>query len=295
MMDKQYSQSYSLFRFLRSKSNPEKPKPPVQYESLENILKDKLLRELFHDWATQNLCSENLLFYFEVEKYKTIRDPNLMKAEAQRIYAKYVRVKSVAEVNLDFDCRENIETVLGNPSTSIFDEAKFVIMDLIKYDLYLKFIDSDIYRNFKGLPSAHRYPQPRRRNVHLADMPHLTYEQISSLSSCLSDPLALDEFLKFAYTEFSDTVVQFYLDVQRYEAFPSLEFACSIFSKYLVASSEDEVDADPKIKKWIWQQLQHGLCPPQLYSHLKGQVYAVMMQDNFMRFQNFIINSLALV
>lgn len=61
-----------------------------------------------------------------------------------------MRVRSVAEVNLDFECREAIEMELQNPTASIFDEAKFVVLDLIKYDLYLKFIDSDIYRNFKG-------------------------------------------------------------------------------------------------------------------------------------------------
>lgn len=56
----------------------------------------------------------------------------------------------MAEVNLDFECREIIEENLENPTSSIFDEAKLVVLDLIKYDLYLKFIDSDIYRNFKG-------------------------------------------------------------------------------------------------------------------------------------------------
>jgi len=296
-MDKRWS--YSFTKYLRCLSRaPSQAKikaPPVQHESLEFILKDKLLSELFNDWATQNLCSENLAFYSEVDRYKTIRDPQFMKAEAQRIHNKYVRLRSVAEVNLDYEVRETIEMKLDNPCATIFDEAKFAVLDLIKYDLYQKFLDSDIYRNFKGLPSAHRYPQQRRRNVHLADMPHITYDQISSLSRCLHDPMAMDQFLKFAYTEFSDAVVQFYLDIERYEVFPSLEFACSIFSKYLVDSSEEEVDADPKIKKWILEQIQLGLYPSHLFTTLKLQVYGVMVQDNFMRFQTYVINSLAMV
>jgi len=289
--------NYAILRFLRSisKSQQATNKDKVKHEPLEVVLKDKYLSELFHDWASQNLCAENLLFYYEVENYKKIRDPHLMKAEAYRIHTKYVRVRSVAEVNLDFDCREAIEAELVNASPSIFDEAKFVVLELIKYDLYLKFIDSDIYRNYKGLPTSNRFPQHRRRNVHLADMPHINYDQISSLSKCLSDPLALDEFLKFAYTEFSDAVVQFYLDVERYEVSPSLEFACTIYSKYLGESSAEEVDADPKIKKWIFHQLQLGLCPHDLFTNLKVQLYAVMVQDNFMRFQNYVINSLAMI
>lgn len=60
--------NYSFFRFLRSlnKSSTAKSKAEVHHETLENILKDKLLTELFNDWAAQNLCSENLLFYSEV-------------------------------------------------------------------------------------------------------------------------------------------------------------------------------------------------------------------------------------
>lgn len=67
------------------------------------------------------------------------------------IHNKYVRTKSVAEVNLDYDCREAIEADLPHATLNIFDEAKFVVLDLIKYDLYVKFVDSDIYRNFKGI------------------------------------------------------------------------------------------------------------------------------------------------
>jgi len=291
--------SYSVFKFFRNlnKQNAaaKSKSSPVQRESLEHILKDRLLCNLFHDWATQNLCSENLLFYDEVENYKKIRDPNFMKAEAERIFSKYVRLRSVAQVNLDYECRENIEADLSHPTSTLFDEAKFAVLDLIKYDLYLKFIDSDIYRNFKGLPSSHRFPQLRRRNVEIADMPHITYDQISSLTKCLRDEDSREEFRNFAYTEFSDAPVQFYLDVEKYEDSPSLEFACTIYSKYLAESSEEEVDADPKIKKWILQQINAGLYPPHLFASLKVQVYAVMVQDNFMRFQNHVISSLALV
>lgn len=174
-----------------------------------------------------------------------------------------MRTKSVAEVNLDYECREAIEAELEHASGSIFDEAKFVVLDLIKYDLYVKFLESDVYRNFKGiafknnkrstskdktrkkkkdltghftdsllsgLPSTNRFPVNRRRNVHLVDSPHLSFDQISSLSKCLRDPLALDEFLKFAYKEFSDSVVQFYLDVERYEVIsPFIYLSFSLF------------------------------------------------------------------
>jgi Regulator of G protein signaling domain len=57
----------------------------------------------------------------------------------------------VAQVNLDFECRDAIEAELENATAALFDEAEYFVLDLIKYDLYLKFIESDIYRNFKGI------------------------------------------------------------------------------------------------------------------------------------------------
>lgn len=265
-------------------------------DSLEHILEDKRLSELFHDWAAENLCSENLMFYYEVLKYQTIHDPHLMKGEAARIYAKYIQPGAVAQVNLDYECLVEIETEIEHPTSHIFNDAKFMVTDLIRFDLYQKFLNSDIYRQFKGLPTPRRLRFPRKRsNFHIAEMPHLTFEQISNLSNCLTDETARAEFLKFAYGEFSDGVVQFYLDVDQYELCPSLEFACQIYNKYLGEEPEEEVDADPKIKRRIWQQIQSGQCPQELFHTLKIQTYAVMVQDNFLRFQNHVISSLALV
>lgn len=66
-MDKRYANTYPFLKLFRNnKPSPADIKKPVQHESLDIILKDKLLCELFHDWAAQNLCAENLMFYFEV-------------------------------------------------------------------------------------------------------------------------------------------------------------------------------------------------------------------------------------
>lgn len=73
-MDKRCSATYSFFKLLRtwSKSNIKgKSTTVVQHEPLEHILRDKFLSELFQEWATQNLCSENLQFYQEVLSFQT--------------------------------------------------------------------------------------------------------------------------------------------------------------------------------------------------------------------------------
>jgi len=277
-------------------SVPDTPRASaITREPLERILADRVMYELFREWAAENLCSENLLFYYEVEKFRALEDEESVPAEAQRIYSKFVRPKSATQVNLDYDCLSAIESALENPTIAIFDEARYAVGDLIRYDLYLKFLDSDLYKEFKGLPTSSKHHVARRRNVHIAELPHLSYNQITSLSSCLSDPSALDEFLKFTYNEFSDGVVLFYLEVDRYERKPSIEFARKIFNKFLGFESEEEVDTDPKIKNYIRQQIQLEQSPPDLFHNLKIQVFAVMVQDNFLRFQNYILTSLAVV
>jgi len=290
--------------FLRVKRTKKSPREDQdgegklrRQESLEHILADKLLSKLFQDWAEENVCSENLQFYYEVEKYQLIKDPHFRKGEASRVYQKYVRNKAVAQVNLDYECRLAIEAELDHPTPALFDEAKLMVTDLIRYDLYLKFVNSDMYRGFKGLPNRKVSPRtPRRRSdFGIADQPHLSFEQISTLAKCLGDPAALDEFLKFSYNEFSDGLVQFYLDVNRYEVSPTVGFAREIYNKYLGQESEEEVDADPRVKSQISQQIKSGFCPATLFNTLKTHSYAVMVQDNFLRFQTFVISSLALV
>jgi len=268
---------------------------PVPVDPVEHILSDKWLCELFHEWAVENLCSENLLFYEEVDKFKAIENPDVMKSEAARIFGRYVQSGAIAEVNLDHECRTAISEQIETPSAGLFDEARQSVADMIKYDLYLKFVDSNIYRDYKGFPSTKRLPNPRHRNFRLAEVQHVTYDQITNLQTCLNNPISRDEFLKFTYNEFSDSVVQFYLDIDKFEAAPSLEFASKIFNKYLGLNPEEEVDVDPKMKRYIGDQIESGICHNKLFHTLKIALYAVMVQDNFLRFQNHVISSLALV
>lgn len=263
-------------------------------ESLEHILSDKLLCTLFHDWAVENVCSENLHFYHEVEKYTTILDPDFRKQEAYRIYGKFIQARAAAQVNLDYECQRAIEAELDHPTPTTFEEAKYVVLDLMRFDLYLKFLGSNLYRNFKGLPCLNLSSPKKQANFQIAAQPHLSFDQISTLTRCLEDPMALDEFLKFTCKEFSNEVVQLYLDINRYEASPALGAASEIYNKYLSGEADEEVDADPKIKLCILQQIEMGICPMDLFHTLKVQVYAVMVQDNFLRFQNYVISSLAL-
>lgn len=76
---------------------------------------------------------------------------------------------------------------------------------------------------------------------------------------------------------------------------PSKEFAETIFKTFLGTESQDEVDTDPKIKKQIWANIETGNVQHDLFDKLQIQVFSCMAQDNFFRFQNYMISRLAIL
>lgn len=261
--------------------------------NLEKIIKDPNVFPVFQRWAAENLCAENLLFYFEVERFSTLTEPEKIKEEAQRIYNKFIKEKSECQINLDFESKKEIADRIANPSGDMYNQAFYIVCDNIKYDLVGKFLDSDTYREWKGLPKTAKHSIPRKNKP--ADIPKVNPDSLSRLDVCLKDPEALEEFLKFTKKEYSDAVLLFYLEVEKFQENPSVEYALQIFQQYLGTESKDEVDTDPKVKKQIWQLIQDKSVQRNLFDKLQTQVFAVMAQDSFFRFQNYMISRLSLI
>jgi len=265
--------------------------------NVEAVLKDPTLYSIFKEWSIANLCSENLLFYADVEEFKRESDSGLLEQGAERIFGKFVKDGAYNQINIDYETRKNITNAVHNRcfNRDMFDAAQFLVMDLIKYDLLVKFLDSDSYREYKGLPLLQdKRILPRKNSAkRVAKMPRVCAESIYRLEKCLLDPVAIEEFLEFTKSEYSDSLLLFYLAVQRFRDDPSVAIAEQIFNKYLSATSEDEVDADPKVKKLILRTLETGQVTRDLFDKLQAQVFAVMAQDNFFRFQLKMISRLA--
>jgi len=265
--------------------------------NLEFVLKDPTLYAVFKDWSIANLCSENLFFYADVEDFRTVADNGELEHEAEKIFEKFIKDGALNQINLDHETRQNIAHAVRSRRyhKEMFDAALFMIVDLIKYDLLVKFLDSDTYREHKGLPPLQdKRLLPRKNSAkRVAKMPRILPESIYHLEKCLLDPVAIEEFLEFTRSEYSDSLLLFYLAVQKFRDDPSVPNAENIFAKYLSASSADEVDADPKIKKLIQQAMKSGHVTKDLFDKLQAQVFAVMAQDNFFRFQLKMISRLA--
>jgi len=266
--------------------------------SVDIALKDPRLYSVFYDWAVANLCSENLQFYEVAEKFKETKT-FLMEQEAEAIFCKFVKEGAYSQINLDYETRRDITLAIHNKQyhKDMFIPAQCMIMELIKYDLLAKFMDSNDYRGYKGLPALHldNRALPRKNSLkRVALMPRISPESIYHLEKCLLDPIAMEEFLLFTKAEFSEALLLFYLDVQKFRESPSIDGATMIFNRYLSETSEDEVDADPKVKRMILQAIQGGAVTANLFDRLQSAVFAVMAQDNFFRFQLKMISRLAI-
>jgi len=260
--------------------------------NLEGVLKDRTLCDLFHKWTLENLCSENFAFFFEVEKFKNLSDPSLVEAEAKNICEMFIREKSVSQVNIDFDTREGVEKKLANPTKDMFDSAQQTVYDSMRYDSLTKFVDSDIYREWKGLPKA-KLAVPKKART--GDVPLFNPDSIKTLWRCLDDPVALEEFRNFTKLEFSDAALQFYLEVRKYKEDPNVLHATQIYSQYLSSDSDCEVDTNPKAKKLILEKIHLGQVDKDLFNRLQTQVFAVMAQDSFFRFQLHMLSRFSLI
>jgi len=259
--------------------------------NLDHFLHDPPSFQLFFKWAVDNLCSENLSFYADVENYKNIQEDEVGR-EAERIYHKYIKDRAESQVNLDYESKREVEDQLTNPTRKIFDQAQYTIHELIKYDLLTKFLDSDIYRLSNGLPTLTKLNIPRKKTQKVSEMPNVSTESVLKLEVCLREPIAREEFLEFTKKEYSSALPLFYLDVQKFQQHPSPEFASTIYVKYLGKDSEDEVDTDPRIKKQILLNIEAGHIQHDMFDKLQVQVFSCMAQDNFFRFQKYMIERL---
>lgn len=120
--------------------------------NVDLVLSDAALYSAFKDWSIANLCSENLLFYVDVEEFKKTEDIEQLEQQGERIFEKFVKDGAYNQINLDHETRQDITRSVHNRyyHKDMFKGAQYLVMDLIKYDLLVKFAESDIYREYKG-------------------------------------------------------------------------------------------------------------------------------------------------
>lgn len=100
-------------------------------------------------------CAENLMFWYDVEKYSKIADHEpgaleLRKKNADEMIKKYICSDSPYEVNLPHNIKHELLNHQGAPTKDMFQPAQRNIFLLMVYGTFDYFLRSERYRLYKG-------------------------------------------------------------------------------------------------------------------------------------------------
>ncbi|EGT46741.1 CBN-RGS-2 protein [Caenorhabditis brenneri] len=133
--------------------NAEQDGPPT-YEmvfgwsqSFENLMKNRSGQKYFAEFLKGEYSDENILFWQACEELKREKNAEKIEEKARIIYEDFISILSPKEVSLDSRVREIVNTNMGRPSASTFDEAQNQIYTLMQRDSYPRFLASAIYKN----------------------------------------------------------------------------------------------------------------------------------------------------
>ncbi|XP_074529355.1 regulator of G-protein signaling 14-like isoform X2 [Halichoeres trimaculatus] len=115
--------------------------------SFEKLLEDPCGVQHFTAFLKSEVSEENILFWQDCEKFRTIPSTSLdkLKAAARSIYDTYLSDSAPYSVNID-DTAKTGEKDLKQPSPDMFKKAQAQIFKLMKMDSYRRFVRSPLYQ-----------------------------------------------------------------------------------------------------------------------------------------------------
>ena len=126
--------------------------PTKKQEKLREIFEDEELSLVFEEFLISRYAWENIGFWFDVEEYKNIQDPNERKKFAKLIYDKFLDPDSPFELgDVDPEMRELIHGCLNNPPVKLFNILQHRTFLLLAHTNVLPFLTDEIYLNYIGL------------------------------------------------------------------------------------------------------------------------------------------------
>eukprot|EP01102_Stenamoeba_stenopodia_P009774 TRINITY_DN2897_c0_g2_i2.p1 TRINITY_DN2897_c0_g2~~TRINITY_DN2897_c0_g2_i2.p1 ORF type:complete len:425 (-),score=107.29 TRINITY_DN2897_c0_g2_i2:147-1421(-) len=127
-----------------------KPEDHECITSLRHILDDKVAREAFMTYLREKeMSDENLLFFESVDKYKGLILESERCSFLRQLMKEYIGEDSTYQINIDSDCRREIEEALEKAENeaielpkTLLDEAQHFIFRLIEEHSYPRFLQS---------------------------------------------------------------------------------------------------------------------------------------------------------
>ena len=112
-------------------------------DRLLSTLGNKIAMHFFNQFCVQEFSIENLLFWIEVQVYKSIRDPELSSTFAKRLLATYIEPNAPLGLNLEDTVRTNILASFDTDKRNeLLNEIQDFIFSIIKTHEYVRFEES---------------------------------------------------------------------------------------------------------------------------------------------------------
>lgn len=112
----------------------------------EKLLASDAGKKLFHKFLKKEFSSENLQFWVECEKLKSIPDGKPFKDHVDVIFKIYLMPSALEEVSLEGRVKESLMKNRANPERTIFDEAQTKIYSLMHRDSFPRFLNSKVFK-----------------------------------------------------------------------------------------------------------------------------------------------------
>lgn len=134
-------------------------------KNLIELLADKRLTHVFREYLSKAYKNENILFWLEVEIFRTL-PPEQLSERSKDIWEKYYEPSSAYEVNIDHKMKCEVKSSMDDPSPSMFDKSQIHIRSILETDCLPSFLQSAAYRDYKaGKPSnAEKELEEMKRN-----------------------------------------------------------------------------------------------------------------------------------
>jgi len=118
---------------------------------MEHVLNDKILIEVFFNSLAKKFCTENLLFYCEVQCFEKMvedKEESLYKDQAWYIYKNFLEPNSIHQVSTSTSARKEIGLGMASPVAGMYSEVLKNIMVLLKAE-FDSFKKSEEYKNLR--------------------------------------------------------------------------------------------------------------------------------------------------
>jgi hypothetical protein len=117
---------------------------------LETILGDETQQDLFLTVLRRLHCAENLSFYLDVIKYRSIQNVSERTTHAYIMWDKFFNEESLSQINVDAETLKKVRENVSAAASTLFDGALAEITTMLEFDSLPKYLRSEEYKRTLG-------------------------------------------------------------------------------------------------------------------------------------------------